>query len=155
MTNQTTYWSKVLSHYERKRYYNNGLTIPFLIGSRTILEPHEKSQTVSEFLNDLRSSNQCVTMMKCDTLKEYVIGLLDSETNLMRKQYPKLYNELGSIIITDGSFAGVADFQDIITRLEDDYNEMIKNQTFSKDIGQWGYFSKVDQSRLNEVISAD
>lgn len=43
------YWFKLLNHFNQKGYINNGLTLPFIIGSRSVIEPKESLQTINEF----------------------------------------------------------------------------------------------------------
>jgi hypothetical protein len=45
--NDKPYWHKLLDLFERKRYFWNGLTIPFIIGSGQYIEPTEGLQTIS------------------------------------------------------------------------------------------------------------
>lgn len=152
MRNQRTYWYRVLSHYEKNRYYQNGLTLPFLVGSRTLVEPDHKLQTLRELLSDMRTSQERrVTMMRCGYLKEYVFGLLDHETNLMRAKYPKLYKEFGCLIITDDSIHGISSIDGLADSLESEYLSVIEKRTFSKENGKWGEFSSTDRRRLLEL----
>lgn len=90
-------------------------------------------------------------MMRCSSLKEYVFGLLDYETGLMKEQYSNLYREFGSLIITDNSFEEIVSFEGLLDKLEAEYISKIKNQTFSKEFGQWGVYSSSDRKRLGEV----
>lgn len=151
MADQHPYWYRVLKHYEKNSYYSNGLTIPFLIGARTIMEHDSDLQTTEELLFDLRESDHSVTIMKCGNINEFVIGLLDYETKSMLEKYKNLYKGFGSIIITDGSFTGVVDFNVFTSELAAIYDRKVQSKTFSKEAGQWGNFSATDITRLNEI----
>ena len=87
MPNSDSYWLKVLKHYEKRRYIQNGLTIPFLVGSRTIVEPLRVLLSIEELLKSFTNSIQPITLMKCQQLGEYVIGILDHESSLIRLKY--------------------------------------------------------------------
>ena len=147
------YWYRVLNHFENGNYFNNGLTIPFLIGCRVIVEPNKELQSIKEFVTEMRDSQYALTIMKCGQLNEYVVGLLDQETNSFRKQYKnKMYREFGSLLITDNSFDDIYKFEELIADLENNYNDKIEKRCFSKEFGEWGEFSSTDKTRLNEVV---
>lgn len=147
------YWYDVLSHFENKGYYNNGLSIPFLIGSRTILEPSEPLDTIEDFIMDISTSEYPITLMRCGWLKEYVLGILDSYTNDMRSTYKNMYKEFGNLIIIDDSFAKLTTLEEIISELENDLSGTIKSGGYSKIAGEWTEFdSETDLVRLNEII---
>lgn len=149
----TPYWYQVLSHFESNNYYNNGLTIPFLIGSRTIVEPNEDIETVGELLEDFSSSSHPITIMYCGYLREYVIGLLDSETDEIRKQNKKMYKEFDNLLVIDNSFNDISNLSELITLLENQYQTEIENGDYSKEAGSWGAFSEIDEQRLQEISS--
>ena len=151
MTKLSPYWYRVLSHFERRRYIDNGLTIPFLIGSRTIVEPGERLETISELLTSLSVSRHAVTILRCGRIKEFVIGLLDNETNSMRTQYKNMFKEFGELLVVDNSFKNATKFEEMVSILELEYGERIRSQTFSKESGQWFDFSSTDKLRLGEV----
>ena len=148
------YWYRVLNHFEKRNYFHNGLTIPFIIGSRVIVEPNQKLQTIREFVTDVKDSNYRLTIMKCQDINDYVVGLLDHETNLIMQHYKsKMFREFGSLCITDNSFNHICKFDEIITDLENNYNHIIQKRLFSKEFGQWGEFSSIDNLRLEEVFN--
>jgi hypothetical protein len=151
LTNLVPYWYRVLSHFEKKRYIVNGLTIPFLIGSRTIVEPGKKPETIRELLTSLSESTHAVTILRCGQIKEFVIGLLDNETNSMRTQYKNMFKEFGNLLVVDDSFKNTTKFEDMVNMLEMEYEDRVQKQTFSKESGQWINFSTTDKIRLGEV----
>lgn len=73
--NDKPYWYKLLDLFERKRYFWNGLTIPFIIGSRQYIEPTEDLQTISDFIDKINSSEYYVSVLKCNNIGEYVFSL--------------------------------------------------------------------------------
>lgn len=145
------YWYRALKHFEKKNYVSNGLTIPFLIGSRLIIEPANRLQTINELLMDISLSRHTVTLMKCGYINEYVLGLLDHETNSMRNSYKNMYKEFGSLLIIDNSFSNYVRLEDIIKDFENNYNDKIESQHFSKSNGQWKEFSSTSKIRLTEI----
>lgn len=51
--NEKPYWYKLLDVFERKRYFWNGLTIPFIIGSREYTRPYEYQQTIGDLIEEI------------------------------------------------------------------------------------------------------
>jgi hypothetical protein len=69
-------WIQVLKHFGQSGYISNWLTIPFLIGSQQFPDPTSEFMTIEEFMTDA-AEGSCVTLMKCNLIGEYVVGLLD------------------------------------------------------------------------------
>lgn len=140
------YWHQLLRHFENKGYIHNGLTIPFLIGSIEILKPNDQQWTIDKMMESL-NSHGC-TILKCSNIGEYVIGSLDSET-LKNKQ---LYHcPCDNIVITDSSLNKVNSFTDLKVMFEEMYQLRISKREFSKDSGNWTYFTISDLSRIKET----
>ena len=151
------YWFKVLKHFDTKNYFRNGLTIPFLIGSITILSDDKILITVEEFLNQIENEEipSPITILKCNYLGEYVVGLLDGETNRIinynKTNNRQLYKEFGSLIIVDNSFKEIDDFTEIKEILRNSYQKVIEAGSFSKEFGCWISYTETDLERLKEI----
>lgn len=154
---EAKYWYKVLKHFDNKRYFQNGLTIPFLIGSITILSEGKTLITIEEFLSQIENEgiSSPVTILKCKYLGEYVIGLLDSETNRMIRHYKtknrRLYKEFGGLIIVDDSFKEIDNFKEITEILKNSYQKIIETNNFSRELGKWIPYTEIDLERLREI----
>lgn len=151
MNTSDPYWAKILRHFETKHYFNNGLTIPFLIGSRTIIEPQENLLTIDSLLGQMNNHSIPVTIMRCGQIKEYVLSFLDNETNAIRKQYKNLYKKFDNIICTDQSLDEITTSNELVKKLDSLYYGIVKDQNFSKNNGQWASFTELDRGRLGEI----
>src|SRR4051812_38514295 len=109
------YWYRLLEHYEKKRYFSNGLTIPFLIGSRILIEPGENLLSIGQFILEASGTPipKPITIIKCGNIGEFVIGILDTETDAIRKQYSNLYKEIDNLIFTDSSLADISNLDSL------------------------------------------
>lgn len=153
MKENDKYWFKVLSHYEKNNYFQNGLTLPFLIGSRTIVDKPNEIQSISDFVSDLIYSEHLITIMKCEQISEYVLGIMDFETKiLIEGRYKGIYKEFGKLIVTDSSFDLIHNIQDLIDYFEMTFSSLIDRKLFSKTNGKWNYFDEVDKKRLNQIV---
>lgn len=145
-------WAIVLSHYESKNYISNGLTIPYLIGSSQIISSFKSKFTVESFLKELIESEIKSTIMRCGNINEYVIGLLDSETEkLINEKYPNLYPRFGNLHLQglpENLSNGISNFMNMLNK---EYKTVIDKEQYSKDKGAWSLFSQTDKSRIEEV----
>lgn len=148
-------WFNVLAHFESNGYVYNGLTLPFLIGTSTILEPQSRLLSIEQFFQEISDSNLVLTLMKCGNIGEYVFGTLDGETEAVHKLYPNLYKEFGNIIITDNSFSNCQSLDEIIPTLIDEYQMRIDAQQFSKVLGEWNNYTTKDIDRIKELLKAN
>lgn len=148
-------WLKVLNHFDQKGYFQNGLTIPFLIGSRTITNPKQEILSVNDFFNELFDSKILIKILRCDYLGEYVISSFDYESNELRlnriKKDKPLYREFGNLIIMDNSFKELSLNNQLISALSQSYQENINNGLFSRETGKWTPYSEKDKQRIKEV----
>jgi hypothetical protein len=141
------YWDRILRHFEQRGYVWNGLTIPFLIGSRTILEPNEPLMSVEDFLYD--ASDYGVTILKCNYLGEFVIGSLDSETAGIKDS---VYKTFDNIVITDSSLNDYDTLDELISHFKKLYDDKVISGNFSKERGYWDDFSTTDKKRIEELL---
>jgi hypothetical protein len=154
---QNTYWHKVLTYYERNNYFSNGLTIPFLIGTRKFIEPNNNSiQTISEFIDELLNSTHFTTIMKCGNIGEYVIGVLDNETKgLINTQYKGVYKQFGNLIVTDSSLNNITNNNELKLLFENLYSDLLDKNFFSKENGEWINYTGLDESRLTKLSTIE
>lgn len=145
------YFQNVLEHFCKKNYFQNGLTIPFLIGARKILEQHDDVLTVQDFIEEIESSKNKVTIMKCGNINEFIVGLMDLETEKMIQQFPSIYKTLGNFVCTDESLDTCNNIHEIGELLSHRYSYHLESGKYSKIDGDWQYFSKLDLNRLSEI----
>jgi hypothetical protein len=140
------YWSVLLRHFENKGYIHNGLTIPFLIGARNIMEPKTSLLEISELVNSINIIGG--TVLECSNIEEFVIGTLDTETLKYKSVYP---NCIDNILITDNSLDNVNNLQNLISHFEQRYQKNLDNSEYSKNNGVWTKFTEIDRTRINEI----
>src|SRR5579859_4152050 len=107
------YWMRVLSYYEKQGYISNGLTIPFLIGSKRYVAPAHHQYTICELLYQFAISSRKITMMLCPNINQFVIGIMDSETRQI-SQDSGLYRTFGGLAITDSSLSNIDNLSHLI-----------------------------------------
>lgn len=139
------YWYKLLNHFERNGYFENGLTLPFIIGSRKFIEPKQRIQTVQELISEFSNSDCFINVLKCGLIGEYVFRISDTESK-------KIYGGIENFVITDNSFLGCKNHNEIAIELEKRYNDIIKVEKFSRINGEWNSFDlKKDVLKIKEI----
>jgi hypothetical protein len=133
------YWHKLLTHFYNKNYFRNGLTLPFIIGSRTIIEPDKQIQSVTELLTEIKNSNTYLSILKCGYIGELVFSI-SNKTDF------EIYD-------IDSSYTNKINFTEFCILLEKQYSELIKNSLFSRNsFGAWeNYTAEKDIPRINEL----
>ena len=75
-------WFQVLTYFDAKSYFSNGLTIPFLLGANSVIKTDEEKRNVEEFFEEAidESLPQKISLQRCGNIGEYVIGIFDDES---------------------------------------------------------------------------
>jgi hypothetical protein len=143
------YWILLIRHYLKKQYVRNGLTIPYLIGARTVVEPDLPMLSIHEFLLQASEYKSGITIMRCRNIGEYVLAELDTES----RKYSLHYQNIGHLYVTDDSMMNMVDLPQLVEYCTYMYAECMENKTYSRVDGQWEPFSKTDMGWLQEVAN--
>lgn len=143
-------WYKLLKYYEKKGYVYNGLTIPFLVGVERLLSGNknfDSFELVEQFFSDKLPNK--IGMINCDTINEYVFGSVDKETLLTQNTYSKpIFRLIDGLVINDDSFINHRDEQ-LKKILQEKYIDFINKENYSKNDGEWTFFTPLDLERIN------
>lgn len=123
-----------------------GLTLPFIIGSRTIIEPDKVLQSISELLEEAKHLNIYLSVLKCDYIGELVFSI-SSLTDF------DIYGGFENIVDIDGNFKEKINFTHFCELLENQYSDTINKSKYSRNsFGEWEYFTEeIDLPRLKEL----
>ncbi|MGZ2370406.1 hypothetical protein ACXR6G_11505 [Ancylomarina sp. YFZ004] len=156
MNKKITYnWSSLIQFFEKMNYIHNGLTIPFIIGVIKLLEGNKivVSQLIAELANMKNESR--ATIMKCGNIGEFVVGVMDVESESMYRKYPQsLFMEYDNLAVTDNSLNDCSSVFDLIAFMEDRYGQTIEDEKYSKNAGLWTKFTEEDIERINSFKSS-
>lgn len=142
-------WSDLIIFFEKNHYIQNGLTIPFLIGTIKLLRG--KKITIEQLITELSDpkSHRRTTIMKCGNIGEFVVGIMDFETEKYLHQFPNIIaKEFGNIAITDSSLNNFNSSKEIINFFVSLYKLEIESGNYSKNNGDWTEFTKTDIKRI-------
>jgi hypothetical protein len=148
-----SYWVSVLEHFEKKMY-KHGVTLPFIIGARTIIEPDKPPQTVSDLLMEMINYPAYTKLYFCsELLDEDIFSILDQGTIERGLNY---YQKFGNIICIPHEVDRIPNistneqFCDFFTQK---YGEIISNKPYSKNSGEWGDFTEDEKNLLFDLKS--
>jgi hypothetical protein len=148
-------WCDLIKFFEKNHYITNGLTIPFLIGAIELLQTRKTSiPKLIEELTDFKNNNR-TTIMKCGNIGEFVIGIMDFESEKYYKNFPNsLPKEFDNLAVTDNSLNEYGKISELITLFENQYNNEIRIKNYSKNEGKWTKFTAIDLQKIENFKKA-
>ncbi|WP_348812444.1 hypothetical protein [Flavobacterium maritimum] len=145
-------WFKILCHFDDNNYFENGLTIPFLLGASSIINPSDEILLVDDFFLQAidESLPRKISLQKCGAIGQYVFGTIDRET--INYPYGKaITKQFGNICITDNSFFNTTNSDEVKKGLIDESQNLLNSNLYSINQGSWGDYSNIEKSRLEEL----
>lgn len=149
--NKPAIWEIVLTQFEEKQYFQNGLTLPFLMGTHMYFGDKNPKLQVSSFLSEMTSNQNLVSILFCDTIREYVFSWLDKESIHSLKTNKIALQKIGNLVDSDGSVLDFNDKETMRLFFEGRYQNLVENQLFSKNRGIWGGYSDIDIMQLESI----
>lgn len=135
MSNENPFWLRVLESYYKSGFIQEGLTIPFLIGVESVIDPESNIPSIRDFMNEVYqlSKNQTLGVVNCSYLNEDVIV-----TEIIEEEaFERLDTEL---------------CENKITKYESLYGSFISQNKFSKAANKWGKYTRLDKKRIIGVF---
>lgn len=120
--------------------------MPYIIGSRTILEPNNSVQTIQDFFDDVKNENVYLSVLNCGGIGELVFSISN-------KSDFDIYGGFENIVDIDGLFSNYNNLHDFSNYLKDKYGDIISQENFSRNyFGKWEKFTiEEDLPRLSEL----
>jgi hypothetical protein len=153
------YWYRLLDNWVCIQD-NSGLSIPFLIGAKSIIndegKPNENSikELFQSVINDIQS-NYCVSLKYCNTIEAYIFGL-KSRADVIEPYFKSSHNDIPALTLIDNVFGRTESLDEIVAFLEKEYNSHILSGKCSRQnsaFGEWGAFSDADVNFIKNVAS--
>ena len=144
-------WEIVLRQFQDNKFFQNGLTLPFLIGTHIYFGDKNSNLKISHILNEITHNQNFVSILFCDTIKEYVFSWLDNESIDGLKTNKIILPRIGNLVDSDGSVKDFKDLESMKVFFEDRYRILVEKQQFSKNQGVWGPYSDSDIKRLESI----
>ena len=128
---------------EEKRI-ENGLTIPFIIGSYLLIEKKQyNASSINDCFESFFNKDKYFNLHFCDKIKELVVSNIyfeDEKIYLTNSQIKRI----GNIISTDNSLDLLNSKEDLYKHMYKIYNDDLIKSWFSKVNGKWGNFETTE-----------
>lgn len=153
------YWYRLLDNWICIQD-NSGLSIPFLIGAKSIItdKVHPNENSIKDLFRSVIADTQpkyCVTLKYCNTIEAYIFGLqLRADVN--EPYFKSSHNGIPALALIDGVFGKNQLLNEILTFLEKEYNSYILSGKYSRQnsaFGEWGSFSDADVNFIKNATS--
>ncbi|MFW0715137.1 hypothetical protein [Pedobacter sp. N23S346] len=153
------YWYRLLDNWVCVQD-NSGLSIPFLVGAKSIstdgVYPNENSikDLFCSFIAETQP-NYCVTLKYCNTIEAYILGL-QLRSDVIEPYFKSSYSEIPALALIDNVFGRVQSLDEIVNFLEKEYNSYILSGKYSRQnsaFGVWGSFSDADVNFIKNARS--
>ncbi|GAA0892667.1 hypothetical protein GCM10009122_23460 [Fulvivirga kasyanovii] len=155
MNFEELYWSRLINHWVRVKG-RNGLTIPFILGVRTLIDNDFKimHHCVTDLFTEIRNSDsdEVITLQHCENIGEYVLGLNDPTNGKDGLLVPDEKTGKTKIIATLNTQVLGKTFEEIIKSLQNRYSDCLTNGTFSRVNFKWTEFSESDLKMIDEAL---
>lgn len=150
-------WHKILKHQLDNKFIENGLTIPYLAGCYNHIMHTELDDCINKLISDIEKSetdNEIAKLMMCPDRGVYVIALEARDiTKIFHSKQPKLTNDSGeeSLLITMTATTLGSSSEEIKSRLNEMYRDIIQAMTFSIEREYRGKWIKFDDKELKRI----
>lgn len=149
------YWGRLINHWVKVKG-RNGLSIPFILGTRTLIDSNFKTDnhSVSDLLNEIKNcdGDEIIILQHCENIGEYVLGLNDPKNPKDGLLVPSGKNGKTKIIATLNTGVLGKTFDGIVKSLTERYNDCLTTGAYSKIDFKWTTFSNSDLKMINEVL---
>ena len=147
-------WHEMLTTYCRLMRYENGITLPNMIGAYYCYDSSidlSSSQCVVRVLNDILSSpkNVGVLINKCNNIHNYILSITDSCLNIPNINY-RIFVGLYDLNLQT-KLSGVDEIGEYLYSI---YREEIIDKKFSVTDGVWNEFSAIEIQHINNIIES-
>ena len=142
-------WFQVLkSFYENDEYYN-GLTIPYLIGASTIMNPEKPLKSIIELLTEAQNMNlpHMIEFLFCEAEEEFVLRIYEKDKLSEMGEFDRLYDNL---IITEESLAEL-NIEQVINDMYMLYQNPINKGLYKNKLKNWCEYSSYDIKRITKI----
>lgn len=149
------YWGRLINYWIKVKK-RNGLSIPFILGTRTLTDSNFKTdnQSVSDLLNEIKNSDgdETITLQHCENIGEYVLGLNDPKNPKDGLLISNGTTGKTKIIATLNTEVLGKTFVAVVKSLTDRYTECLINGKYSRIDFKWTNFSDTDLIMIKEAL---
>lgn len=145
-------WYRVLKHHYENDLYYNGLTIPYLLGASSIVEPNKPISTIYDFILEAQFHKfpYKILMLRCETDEEYVCRIFDEESKVDIYEPNSDYKAFDNLIVFD-EFICHMNIEKITNKLYKLYNHYLQKELYSVSNGKGTPFKNYEIQRISKL----
>jgi len=148
-------WYEMLTTYVRLMGYENGITLPNMIGAYYCYDNSinlSSRQCVVDVLNDILASKKNIGVLvnKCVNVGNYVLSVLE-ETD---SKHPNINNRIFVNMYDSDLKRCLLNVNELGEYLYSLYHKEISSERFSVTDGVWNHFSDVEIKCINDIIKS-
>ncbi len=145
-------WSEMLTTYCRLMHYENGVTLPNMIGAYYSYDSSidlSSSQCVIRVLNDILSSQKNIGVLinKCNDIHNYILSKIDRHLN-----NPNINDKIFVGLYDKNLHEHLSNVDKLGEHLYSIHREEIMLKKFSFKNGNWSEFSAIEIQYINSII---
>lgn len=161
---ETTYpfWYRLITFLKSQNEISTGLTIPYLIGAKTILDESYivNDKSIEILLNEVinSSTDEIPFFQECMEIREFVIGLVDknyAESLLTKEVYLSNSNDDKKLYILGDACNFGSSVEEISQKLNQFYLPDLMKKNFSWDSKEkeWRQFNKDEREKIERCFN--
>ena len=149
-----SFWNNLLVAWRKNG--NEGLTLPYMIGSQQYLENNHEKMNINALIIDIASNKNgpIIFYNYCDTIGENVLGVLDDSYKEMKGIFPTYQGLQQNLFFRADSvkYSGET-VEEIIENMNTTYQQRLINNEFSYNAGKWGDYTESEKKFIKLNIN--
>jgi hypothetical protein len=148
------YWQILLKKWRDQG--NDGLTIPYVIGSQGYLPSEHDKQNIRELIESIVTNETTVIYIKyCLYIKAIIIGIFDESKGHIPGSFPNYKNNPQDKFFLTNFLSDLGtDIDSIIESLIEGFQVHINNEEFSINNQEWGPFEPSEEKFISDTYAS-
>lgn len=148
-------WYEMLTTYVRLMGYENGITIPNMVGAYYGYDKYidlSSGQCVIRVLNDILFSKKDIGVLvsKCTNIGNYILSIFE-KTN---PKHPNMKERIFVNMYDSNLKECLCDVNELGEYLYSKHHKEITSKRFSLNNGTWSQFSDIENQHINNIIKS-
>lgn len=148
------YWEILLIKWRERG--QDGLTIPFIIGSQKYLPTQHSHQEIEGLIVDIATSNGTeIYVSYCMNIKEIILGVRDNSKKAIVGHFPPFEGQNQTKLFLTSFVSDLGnDVKSVAWALKEHFQGHIDSANFSKRNGEWTDYSGKDSAFIKDCFNS-
>lgn len=157
MVSDSPYWYKLILHWV-KVLGREGLTIPFIIGAKSLVSIGNEvtKKSISDLFSEIKNSDikNTITLSYCDTIGEYVLGINNPNSPKVGSNIKNQNTGKTTLITTTGIEVLGKSLDEISDSLVERYLLCLQQGEYSKIDLKWAKYSDSEIKMIKTILES-